>query len=71
MIEGDSEPKRKFVNCSFEKIDFVRSYIDSCKFELATFFKSNLDYMVENVKVKHKNCENWIDIKDFSYFMND
>ena len=60
-----------FTNCSFEKIDFPGSDLDNCKFELTTFSKSNLDCMVKNVKIKHKNCENWIDIKDFSYFMNE
>jgi len=30
--------KNVFSSCSFEKSDFTGSYIDTCKFELITFF---------------------------------
>jgi hypothetical protein len=70
-MEVGSLPKRKFVNCSFEKTGLAGSDIDTCKFEITTFSKSKLCCTVENVKIKHKNCDNWIGIKDFSYFMNE
>ena len=59
-----------FTNCSFEKSNFAAAFIDTCKFELTTFTECNLDCMLDNVKIKKENCGNWIDIKDFSYFMN-